>query len=218
MNKYLAEGFGTFIFVLVAAGSLLAQEQTGMLGIVGIALAHAFALSAVIYSAWHISGAHLNPAITLAQALTGHIQPLVAGGYILAQLIGSVGAALVLKFIFVGVSAQAFLGDVSLGTNVSPVTGIIVEAIFTFGLAWVVYGATISKKAASGFGGIAAGMILGAAVLVVGHITGAALNPARSFGPALIAIHWEYHFIYWIGPFIGAILAGVLSHFVIEKR
>ncbi len=218
MNKYLAEGFGTFIFVLAAAGSILANNQTGgALGVVGIALVHAFALAAVIYSIWHISGAHVNPAISIAQALTGHLAPLVALGYVVSQLIGAVTAALLLKFLFADVSAQLYLGDAMLGTNVSPLTGMVAEAVFTFALSWVVYGAAVSKKAATGFGGLAAGAMLGVAILVIGHISGASLNPARSFGPALVSAHWDNHFIYWVGPLFGAIVAGVMQHFVVEK-
>ena len=218
MNTYIAETFGTFIFVLAAAGSILANNQTGgALGIVGIALVHVFALAAVIYSISHVSGGHVNPAISIAQALTGHLKPLVALGYVGSQLLGAVGAALVLKFLFAGVSAQLFLGDTTLGTNVTPLTAIVAEALFTFALSWVVYGAAVSKKATPGFGALAIGMTLGVAVLLIGHISGASLNPARSFGPALISAHWDNHFIYWVGPLLGAIVAGVMQHFVIEK-
>lgn len=218
MNKYLAEAFGTFLFVLAVAGSILANNQTGgSLGVVGIALVHAFALTAIIYSIGHISGGHVNPAISIAQALTGHLKPLVALGYVASQLIGAIGAALVVKFLFAGVSAQLFLGDTMLGTNVSPLTGLLAEALFTFALSWVVYGAAVSKKETTGFGPLAIGMTLGVAVLVIGHISGASLNPARSFGTALVSVHWENHFIYWVGPLLGAIVAGVLQHFLIEK-
>lgn len=219
MNKYLAEGFGTLFLVLVTAGSVLANAQSGTnaLGLTGLALAHALGLAAIIYATWHISGAHLNPAITVTQAITGHIEPLTALGYIVSQLLGSLGGAIILKFLFVGVTAQAFLGDVQVGPNISPITAVVAEAVFTFMLTWIFYGACVAKKSASGFGGLAVGFLLGAAVLVIGQISGAALNPARSFGPAFISMHWTNHFIYWIGPLLGAIMSGVLYHFVVEK-
>ena len=218
MNKYLVEGIGTFIFVIMAAGSVLANAQTnGQLGLVGVALAHALALTAVIYAVGHISGAHLNPAITVAQTITGHIQPLVALGYIFAQLLGAVAAAVLLKFMFAGVSAQVYLGDTQLNPGVTPLVGVIVETVFTFILTWVVYGAGLAKKATHGFGPLSIGMTLGAAVLVAGNLTMASLNPARSFGPAFISMHWTNHFVYWIGPMLGAIISGVLYHFVVEK-
>lgn len=219
MNKYLAEGFGTFFFVLFICGSILANAQTnGALGMVGIALVHAFALAAVIYATAHISGAHLNPAITVAQTITGHLAPVKAVGYIIAQLLGAVAAAVALKFIFAGVSAQLYLGDTQLGAGVSPLVAAMIEALFTFALTWVVYGAGLAKKSAHGFGGLAIGMVLAAAVLVTGHLTMTSLNPARSFGPAFVSMHWENHFVYWIGPLLGAIMSGTLYHFVVEKE
>ena len=218
-QNYLAEGIGTFIFVFAAAGSVLANAQSGgSLGVVGVALAHGLALAAVIYTLWHISGAHLNPAVTISLWATKHIKTMAAIGYIVAQLVGGVVAALVLKIVFADVSPQFYLGDTMLATGVSPAMGIFVEALFTFFLVWTVYGAAVSKSAAQNFGGLAIGFVLAMSLMVGGHFTMMSLNPARSFGPALVSAHWANHYVYWIGPILGGLVAGLVYHFGFEKK
>lgn len=218
-QKYVAEALGTFVFVFIAAGSVLANWQTGgTLGAVGVALAHGVALAAMIYALWHISGAHLNPAVTVALWATGHVKTLVGIGYIVAQLVGSVIAALFLKVVFAGMSPQYYLGDTVLGQGVTPGMGILVEALFTFFLVWTFFGTVVDKRHSSGFGGLMVGLILTSAVMVSGHFTMSALNPARSFGPALVASHWTNHFVYWVGPIVGALCAAFLYHFGFIKK
>ncbi len=218
-QKYTAEAFATCAFVFIAAGSVLANRETGgELGTLGVALANGLALAAMIYTVWHISGAHLNPAVTIALWATGHVKALQALGYVIAQLVGATVAALFLQVIFSGASQQFYLGDANLGTNVTPGMGILVEAILTFFLTWAVFGAAVDKKAAPGFGGLAVGFVLVVSILVANNITGGALNPARSFGPALITSHWTHHYVYWIGPILGALAAGVIYHFSFLKK
>ena len=218
-QKYVAEAFATFAFVFIAAGSVLANWQTGgALGTVGVALAHGLVLAAMLYTVWHISGAHVNPAVTIALWATGHIKTLVGVGYIIAQLVGSVVAALFLKVIFSGVSPQFFLGDTMLGTGVTPGMGILVEALLTFFLVWTVFATVVDKKATPGFGALMVGLMLTVAIMVGGSYTMGALNPARSFGPALVSSHWVNHYVYWVGPIIGALIAGFVYHFGFIKR
>lgn len=219
IKKYLAEAFGVFIFVFIAAGSVLANWQTGgALGVVGIALAHGFVFAAMVYAVYHISGAHLNPAVTIALWATGHVKTLAGLGYIIAQLIGSAAAALLLKVIFASASPQFFLGDTVLGSGITPAVGILIEAILTFFLVWTYFGALVDKKAFPGFGGLAVGLVFAVCMLVGLNLTMAALNPARSFGPALISSHWEMHYVYWIGPIIGGLLAGLIYHFGLGRK
>ncbi len=218
-QKYLTEAFATFAFVFIAAGAVLANWKTaGSLGTVGVALAHGLALTAIIYSAWHISGAHVNPAVTVALWATGHVKTLMAVGYILAQLVGSVVAALFLKVVFVGVSPQYFLGDTMLLPGVTPGMGILVEALLTFFLVWTVFATLVDKRATAGFGGLCVGLVFAVSVMVGYSFTMAALNPARSFGPALVSSHWGTHYVYWVGPMIGALVAGFVYHFGFLKR
>lgn len=217
-QKYMAEAFGTAMFVFIAAGSVLANAQTAALGAIGIALAHGMALAAVIYSTSHISGGHVNPAVTIAAWATGQMKTAMAAGYVVAQLVGSVVAALLLRLVYSNVSPQYYLGDALLAQGVSPGFGIFVEALLTFFLAWTIFSVAMDKRANTQFGGLAIGFVMSAAVLIGGNITMAALNPARSFGPALISSHWEYHYVYWIGPILGALLAGVIYHFGLGKK
>lgn len=218
-QKYLAEAFATFAFVFVAAGSVLANWQTaGSLGTVGVALAHGLILAAMVYGAWHLSGAHLNPAVTVALWATGHVKTLAAVGYVIAQLVGSVIAALFLKVIFTGVSPQYYLGDTMLLPGVTPGTGILVEALLTFFLVWTVFATLVDKRATPGFGGLCVGLVMAVGVMVGGSYTMGALNPARSFGPALVSSHWATHYVYWVGPIIGGLVAGFVYHFGFLKR
>jgi len=218
-QKYTAEAFATCAFVFIAAGAVLVNWQTGgELGTVGVALASGLALAAMMYTVLHISGAHLNPAVTIALWATGHVKTLQALGYVLAQLVGATVAALLLQVIFAGASPQFYLGDANLGTNVTPWMGILVEAILTFFLTWTVFATIVDKKAVQGFGGLAVGFVFVAGILVAGSVTGGALNPARSFGPALITSHWANHYVYWAGPILGALAAGVIYHFSFLKK
>lgn len=218
-QKYVAEAFATFAFVFVAAGSVLANWQTGgSLGTVGVALAHGLILAAMMYTVWHVSGAHLNPAVTVALWATGHVKTLQGIGYIIAQLVGSVVAALFLKIVFAGASPQFYLGDTMLGTGVTPGMGIFVEALLTFFLVWTFFGTVIDKRSTSGLGGLMIGLVLTVAVMLGGGFTMSALNPARSFGPALVSSHWVNHYVYWVGPVIGALVAGFVYHFGFIKK
>lgn len=219
LHKYVAEALATFGLTFIAAGSVLANWQTGgALGTVGVALAHGLMLAAMIYTVWHISGAHINPAVTIALLATGHIKMAAAAGYIVAQLIGSVVAALLLKTIFVGVSPQFYLGSTMLGNGVTPGMGILVEAVLTFFLVWTVFGAAVDKKAAHPFGGLSIGAVLAVCLLVGGHLTMASLNPARSFGPALVSSYWTNQYVYWVGPILGGLAAGLLYNFGFMKK
>lgn len=219
-QKYVAEAFATFVLVLVSAGAVLSNWQGGgSLQTLGVALAYGAALTIMIYSVWHISGAHLNPAVTVALWATGHVKTLTAIGYVLSQLVGAVVAAIFLKVIYTGVSPQYFLGDTILGPGVTPGMGILVEALFTFVVVWVYFATLVDKhSSAAGFGGLCVGLALTVGIMVSSVYTMGALNPARSFGPALVASHWGTHFVYWVGPVIGALVAGFLHHFVFMKK
>ncbi|PJC36996.1 aquaporin [Candidatus Peregrinibacteria bacterium CG_4_9_14_0_2_um_filter_53_11] len=218
-KEYLSEFLGTFGLVFIISSSVLSNWQTGgSLSAVGIALAHGLVLSAMLYAFWHTSGAQLNPAVTVAAWATGHIKAVTALGYILAQLAGAVVASAFVKVIFSGVSPQFFLGDTLLGTGVTPGMGILIEALLTFFLVLTIFATLFDKRATPGFGGLAVGMVLTVDVLIGGHLTMSGLNPARSFGPALLSSHWESHYVYWIGPMVGALVAGLLYHHVLEKK
>ena len=214
-KQYLAELIATFGFVFLAAGSVLANELTeGKLGVNGIALAHGLALMAMIYAVMNVSGAHLNPAVTVAMFVTKKIKAKEGIGYVIAQLIGSAIAGLFLLRIFPNGKAVNF-GAPALASGITLFGGIFIEAVFTFLLVLTIYGVAVDKRSPPGPIGLAIGVIVIVALLVAGPLTGAALNPARAFGPALIAGFWTNQFIYWIGPIIGAIIAGLIYNYLL---
>lgn len=218
-QKYLAEAFATFGFVFVGAGAVLANSVSGGLGPVGVALAHGLALMTMIYVTLHLSGAHINPAVTVALWATGHVKTGVALGYVISQLVGATVGALFLKLTFTTASPSLYFGAPLLGLNVTPGTAILVEALLTFLLVWAVFGVIVDKRGDMGHAsGLAVGLVLTFAYLVGSALTGAALNPARSFGPALVSSFWTNHYVYWVGPLLGALVAGFVYHFGFLKH
>jgi MIP family channel proteins len=211
-KKYLAELVATFGFVFLAAGSVLTNQYvTGLLGNVGIALAHGLALMAMVYAVVSISGAHINPAITVAVWVTKKIKAKDAIGYVISQLTGSLIAAALLAWIF-PFEKVLHLGAPALGINVTFFGAILIEALLTFLLAFTIFGIADKNHA-----GLAIGAMLTGAVLVGGPLTGAAVNPARAFGPALVSGFWKNHLVYWIGPVVGAVIAGWL-YMLLKKK
>ena len=211
-RKYLAELLATFGFVFLAAGSVLTNQYVaGLLGNVGVALAHGLALMAMVYAVMGISGAHINPAVTVSLWVARKIKAKDAIGYIISQLIGSVIAAAFLAWIF-PFEKVLHLGAPALGINVTFFGAILIEALLTFLLALTIFGISDKNHA-----GLAIGAVLTAAVLVGGPLTGAAVNPARAFGPAFISGFWKDQVVYWIGPIVGAVMASWLQSLIKKK-
>ena len=218
-KKYLAELVATFGFVFLAAGSVLTNQFTqGKLGNTGIALAHGLALMAMVYAVMNVSGAHINPAVTVAMWVTKRIKTKDGISYIIAQLIGSAIAGFFLLWIFQNGGKAVNFGAPALASGVTLFNGILIEAVFTFFLVFTIYGVAVDKRAPQGAIGLAIGVIVIVALLVAGPLTGAALNPARAFGPALVAGFWTHQYIYWIGPIIGAVIAGLVYNNLLLGR
>lgn len=217
-KQYLAELLGTFLFVFVGAGTIVAYETFGTPNLLGVALAHGLALMVVVYTFGHISGAHVNPAVTLAMLATQKMKLKDAGCYILSQLIGAVVAAASLRLMFLDLLATQF-GTPAVAGGVSVASGIIAEAIMTFVLVWVIFSLTVDQgMARSNIAGVAIGGALAANVLVGAVLTGAAVNPARWFGPALVSNVWDSWYVYLIGPVVGGLLAGLLYQLLYLKK
>jgi MIP family channel proteins len=216
MKKYLAEFLGTFMLIFVAEGTFLVNGITGgSLGLVGIALAQGFVLMTLIYSLMHVSGAFFNPAITITMYMHKRIKALRAFGYVICQLCGAATAAFLLLVLFPGATPLEHYGlppDVDLGT------GLVFEAILTFFLVATIYGAYINKHAPKGFYGLTIGSVLIFDTLLGGPVSGAALNPARAFGPALASGIWGPQVIYWVGPIAGAILASYIYEYLLSEK
>ncbi|MGH2499334.1 MAG: MIP/aquaporin family protein [Candidatus Limnocylindria bacterium] len=221
MNEHaralLAEGAGTFWFFVIGAGAVVAHHLTGgSVGWVGIALAHGLALAVAVSSFGAISGGHFNPAVTLGLAVAKkHPWPRVLT-YWGAQLAGALLAGLFLRlaFDFARASAEATqLGTPALAPGLSPVAAILIEAVLTVFLLWAVFGTAVSS-AAPRIAGFGIGLAVAADILIGGPLTGAAMNPARHFGPAVASGFFVDWYVYWIGPLLGGALAGLSYRYV----
>jgi MIP family channel proteins len=218
IKKYLAEFIGTFALVFIAAGSAVVNHITGgMLGLLGMAVATGLVVMAMVYALGNISGAHINPAVTISMFVAKRANFKDTILYISSQLAGASFAGLLLWNMFPKAIAGMNLGTTSLGANVSFSTGILIEIILTFMLVATIFITAIDSRTPSGIAGFAIGMIIIINILLGGSITGASMNPARSFGPALVSGYWINHMIYWIGPFMGGIVAAwmyenILAH------
>lgn len=201
----MAEAFATFALVLGGCGAIVAQARTGTLGGVGVALTFAFVIAVMVYATGHLSGAHINPAITVAFAAVGHFPWHRVPGYVAAQTIGAGLAALLLRGWF-GLTAD--LGATGLSSGIGAWTGISIEIAATSFLAFVIASVATDVRAQQPAAGLAIGLAVGLGALFAGPLTGGSMNPARSLGPALVAGQLSHLWIYIAGPLVGA-LAGM---------
>jgi len=212
-----AEFIGTLLFVLVGAGSIVANVS-GPGGALGIALAHGIGLAVLITIMMPISGGHLNPAVSIALWIGDAIDAKTLGKYVAAQLLGAIVGALLIKGLFPASMVRiSSLGTPQLSGAIGFFEGIALEALFTFILVSAVFGTAVSPQAQR-VGGFAIGLALLVCALGGGALTGAALNPARAFGPALVSWDWHGQAVYWIGPVLGAALAAVTWKFLLLPR
>ena len=235
-KKFIAELLGTFFLVFFGTGAavvtLLISDDLGTAGIgllgglgdwIAIALAFGLTVMICIYVFGKISGAHLNPAVTIGLLVTKNISLIDSVYYIVAQVIGACLGSLLL-FVCLGAPAVTIggLGATAPGLGVSYIQAMIAECIGTFFLMLVVMGVAVDEKAEPGFAGITIGMTVATVIVVLGAFTGASINPARTFGPYLMdtllggANLWAYFPIYLVGPIVGAILAA-LAYVYIAK-
>jgi aquaporin Z len=203
-SKFLVEIVGTFILVYAIASAATVYSHSGQLGVIGIGLVHALVLTAIVYAIGYRSGAQVNPAVTIGLFVARKIGSKEALIYIIAQIIGAIIAAVVVYSMF----GSAMSASVTLPSENNVVRAIILETVMTFTLVYVVLATTTSKNfKIAPLAGVAIGFTLGLNVIFGGSITGGSLNPARSFGPALIMGNFNYHWIYWIAPILGALIA-----------
>ena len=199
----VAEGIGTFALVFIGAGA----GALGVGGLVGVALAHGLTLLVIAYAYGHISGAHINPAVTIGLWAARQIGTLTASAYILVQLLGGILAGYALSFVLGGPGSG--LGATVLASGVSPIQGVVLEAILTFFLVNTVLNAAVSGKAGN-LAGLAIGLTLAFSILMGGPLTGASLNPARTLGPAVATGNYADIWLYFVGPAVGGVLAALL--------
>ena len=210
----LAEVLGTFALVFFSAGAAAVDATSGgAVTLVGAGIAAGLVVVAMIYALGHVSGAHINPIVTLAFRLTGRIGSLRALAYMAAQLSGAVVA---------GIAIVTIAGDAGNAGATAPAIGgvdaaFLGEVILTFFLVLVILGVATDERAQGSFAAIAVGSYVGLAIIAWAPIGGASMNPARSLGPAVAGGEWSAHWIYWLGPFLGAVLA-VLAYELLRDR
>src|SRR6266699_539227 len=214
MDKFrpcLAEFIGTFALIFVGIGAI----KTAGHDVLAVALAHGLTIAAFVSATLHISGGQLNPAVTFGLVCGGHMKWTNALRYRIAQCFGGICAALICRGLFG--RAVVVTGTPQLAINLAAWQGILVEGILTFFLVFVVHGTAVDERG-RGLAGFAIGATITLDILFGGPLTGAAMNPARVFGPALASWFWHDHYVYWIGPLIGGALGGFVYSILIERK
>jgi MIP family channel proteins len=216
-QKLLAEFIGTFVVIFFAIGAICADQylrasgQTPI-GTLGAALAYGLAYAIMVSAVSHISGGHLNPAVTAGYWVTRRLGTLQALFYWIAQLLGAI-AATYLLFVIVpdAIWTSAGRGVSLLAPDFTRLHAMLLEGVMTFFLVFVVFATLVDSRGTfSKISSFAVGLTVAVDVLFGGPFTGAAINPARAFGPALAARYWSNHGVYWVGPLLGGVLAAVI--------
>ncbi len=212
MKKYTAEFIGTFILVFCGTGAMIIDETTrGAVTHVGVAITWGLIVMALIYSLGEISGAHINPAVTIAFAAAKQFPAKQVFPYIASQIAGALTASIVLKLIF---PSSVFLGSTLPANNA--LQSFVLEVILTFILMLVVFQVATGSKEQGLFAGAAIGSVVLLEAMFAGPVCGASMNPARSLAPAIISGHTEFLWIYLTAPFPGALLA-LFIHQILKK-
>lgn len=200
--RYLAEALGTFCLVFAGTGAVIVNQVTGgqVTGL-GIGLVFGLIVLAMIYTVGHISGAHLNPAVTLAFFSAGRHPAKEIAPYLAAQLTGAIVASVLLRFIFSG-------HPTNLGATLpaeSWIQSFVLEYVLTFMLMFVIMGVARNDRAEGLMAGVAIGATITLEAIFGGPISGASMNPARSFAPAFVSGNFQFHWIYWAAPILGSV-------------
>jgi aquaporin Z len=222
LSAVVAEFIGTFFLCFAGIAAILSatHEVGGGGGLVGIALAHGLALSIGVAAFGGVSGGHLNPAVTCGMLSTGRISLTRALIYIGAQCAGSTTAAIICKSVFPAAAvAEANLGIPLPAAWATTGTVLTLEFVMTFLLMTAVFGMAVDERGkVMKIGGLGVGLTVTFDILAGGPVTGASMNPARSFGPALVQSYWTWHPLYWIAPIAGAVAAALIYHHVILEK
>lgn len=206
-REALSEAIGTFTLVFAGTGAVMVNNLSqGAITHLGISFIFGAIVAALIYSTGHISGAHLNPAVTLAFWKAGFFPKRRVIPYILAQITGAIAAS---SLLLISLGRVTNLGA-TLPLNDNWLQSFILETVLTFILMFVILGSGLDRRAPIGFAGLAIGLTVGVEAAFMGPITGASMNPARSFGPALVGGIWQHHWLYWVAPILGAQLAVIV--------
>lgn len=218
LRHAIAEFIGIFALVFVGGASIMVTMNAAPgVSLATVALAHGIILAVMVTALMRISG-HFNPAVTIGFLVARRIEPVMAGVYVIAQLLGAMVGAYALKFTFPAlVFAATRGGGQSISLDVSSAQAFGLEAIATFFLVWVIFGTAVDPHAPR-VGGFAIGLTVTAGILAIGPLTGGSMNPARSFGPAVASGIFEAQLIYWAAPITGAVVAAVLYDQLFLRR
>ena len=213
-GEALAEFIGAFTLLFVGAGYVVVS---GGSNIVGVALAHGLAIATMVAAFGYVSGGVFNPALTIALWSIGKMDVIKAMNYIVVQLAGASLGFLGVKLLLVREASMSELAIPALNDAVSFSEGIFIEAILTFFLMVVIL-SVIDENGPSQIAGLIIGLVIVMDIFAGGALTGAAMNPARAFGPALLESNWNNQLVYWIGPILGAVIAALAHKYAIEKK
>jgi MIP family channel proteins len=203
-RHFVAEFVGTFALVFIGSGAIMASGT-----LINVAMAHGLILALLVTATMNVSG-HLNPAVTAGFLVTRRIDALMAVVHWIAQFTGAIIAAYALKLLFPAeVQTITRLGGQSIASSVTLLQAVVLEAIATFFLVFVVFGTAVDPRGPK-VGGFAIGLTIAADILAIGPLTGGSMNPARSFGPAVVTGIFEGQTAYWVGPLVGGIVAALL--------
>lgn len=214
MKRLVAESIGTFFLVLIGPGAAIVNAWTnGAVTHVGVSLAFAFVVIAMVAALGQLSGAHINPAVTVAFWSVRRFPSRDVVPYVIAQCIGALAAAGVWRgALGSAVSAGATLPAISVGS------AFVVEFLLSFALLFVIMAVATDERMPHGVGAIAIGLTVGFCALVGGPLTGASMNPARSLGPAALSGQWQAHWLYWVAPLLGAVVAAHAFDFLHRSK
>ena len=212
LRRSVAEFIGAFTLIFVGGGAVMLLASSGGPGLVGIAFAHGLAIAVMVSAVGHISGGHFNPAITFGFLITRRITPRLAACYWVAQFGGAAIAAVLLQWIYPNLAVnKGKLGVPVLDSHVGQGRGVVLEMIMTFFLVWVVFATAVDPRGTfKSIAGLAIGLTITMDIFVGGPLTGAAMNPARAFGPELVHKYWANGWIWYVGPVVGAAAAALL--------
>ena len=210
LKRCVTEAIGTACLVFAGTGAIIINEVSGgAIGHVGIALTFGMVVAAMIYSTGHISGAHINPAVTLGFAITKNFPWKEVPYYWVSQIIGAVLASGALSLMFGTIGNMG--ATVPYGSDIQ---SLALEIILTFILMFVIMAMATDIRSVGGAAAVAIGMTVALEAMFAGPISGASMNPARSFGPALLSSDWSSHWLYWIGPMTGAGIGATVYHWL----
>src|SRR3954468_1100880 len=217
-RHFAAEFIGTFALVFIGGGAIITSPMLSQqAAVVNIAFAHGLILALLVSATMRVSG-HFNPAVTAGFLATRRIEPMMAVVYWIAQFTGAIIAAYALKGLYPPAIATATkLGGQSISGDITLMKAIVLEAIATFFLVFVVFGTAVDPRGPK-VGGFAIGLTVTAGILGIGPLTGGSMNPARSFGPAVVMGRFEGQAAYWIGPLIGGMLAALVYDRLFMQR